>query len=172
MSKRHFITGNPQTSTLYMSDEEYALALDCKVLQCLDILATRDDGRVLLGKRTRQPQKDWWVFGGAMPRGYDPQTGVSMNFRRETSVQIEPERFQMVGWYSLLWELRAQQPQTNGCHTTTTVYSVALTEDEIALLTPDDEYSAIKWVWPQDVLDGDYHPALKTIIEDYTEKTK
>jgi ADP-ribose pyrophosphatase YjhB (NUDIX family) len=169
MNPIHFITGTPKAKPVHrLDDETYAQVLDSKVIQCIDILPSRANGDILLGYRTHEPQPDWWVFGGAMPVGFSPHEGATKNFDRETTVHIEPSRFTQVGWYSLLWDKRAQAPQDHGCHMSTTLFTAQLSENEIAELQPGSEYSQTKWVSPQSVIDDEnYHPALRQMVSDF-----
>ena len=58
----HFVTGEFTPHHKFLSDEEYAAALDSIVKACSDILIVRpSDRHFYLGRRNVEPQVGWWL---------------------------------------------------------------------------------------------------------------
>ena len=166
----HFVTGDFQPQKVFLPDREYGLALDALVKGCADVLLTRGEGvslRILLGKRKVEPQPDWWYIGGRSKPGETPEAAAARNVRRELKLDLPLERFEVVANYSFVWQFRQQPPAGNGTADISTVHRLALGDAEVAGAVFDEkEYAATKW-WPaEDVLSGDFHPALKQAIRD------
>lgn len=173
----HFETGNFKGKSRFLPDHEYARALDCLVKACCDILIiekgdTENSFKLLIGKRCVYPQKDYWYpTGGRMKPGESPtQAGIRI-IKRELSLDsITKERFELVGHYSYLWELREQEPQNNGTADISCVLCIALTKEEVEKMVPNkQEYEGHKWVNVNDFLKEEFHPALKQSVKDYVQ---
>jgi ADP-ribose pyrophosphatase YjhB (NUDIX family) len=51
-------------------------------------------GRVLLGRRAREPEQGKWdVLGGFVHEGEHPEVALRRELREETGLEVEPERF-------------------------------------------------------------------------------
>lgn len=159
----HFVTGDFTSHRKFLADKEYGDALDSIVKGCTDMLIVSADGaKLLLGKRLVHPQPDWWFVGGRMMPGDTPKSSCARLLRRELGLEVQPERLSFVCSASLAWAMREQAPQTNGTTDVQLVLSMQATQEEMAAIKLDEkEYSDSQWIAPQDVLAGDYHPALK-----------
>lgn len=145
----------------FVDDDAYAKALDSLVLACVDVVPTHQ-GKMLIGKRTRHPQADWWVMGGRMRTGESFGVSAERLLKSELGLDLAPARFAPLTFFATAWQLRAWPPETNGTHTVSLVMHIELTDDEAKSLKPNDEYSEIKWSEPADVAaDESYHPGLR-----------
>jgi len=163
----HFETGKFTSHFIFLPDEEYSRALDCLVKCCTDILLTDQTGRIFLGKRKVHPQPDWWFVGGRMRPGETPASSAVRNVRRELGITLSTDRLKSVGHYSFLWEMRNQPPMDHGTADISIVHTAVLTPEEAAIVKLDTaEYSSSQWILPEDLLAGDYHPALKQATRD------
>ena len=81
----------------------------------------------------------------------------------------EGGRFTGVGAYSYTWEMREQDPKTNGCADISVVMAIEVTKKEIDSFKFDSqEYEQHAWVEPQQIIqDGTKHPALRRSVADY-----
>lgn len=169
---RQFLTGQERQTTTWLPDSIYSQALDALVVVCADIMPLYQ-GRVLLGRRQWQPQADWWVFGGRMRKGELYQVAAARNTARELfsardESAIEPGRFQLIGVYNLIWDRRAQEPTDGGCHHVSMTMMIRLTRKEVAVISPNDEYSETKWIAPKAIIADaqSYHPCLVQMARD------
>lgn len=167
----HFVVGDFEKKSVFLPDREYGLALDALVKGCADVLITQEkEGalKVLLGCRCVEPQPDWWFVGGRTRPGDTPEEGASRNVKRETGLAVEPERFRVVGNYSFVWKMRQQAPATNGTADISTVLELRLRPDESIDLDrfAKSEYRGAGWKSWQEILKGDYNPALQQAVRD------
>ena len=168
-----FITGEFTPRHCFLPDDEYGRCLDTVVKACSDVLVTDASGsKVFLGQRKVEPQPDWWYIGGRSKPGETPEAAAARNVRRELKLDLPLERFEVVANYSFVWQFRQQPPAGNGTADISTVHRLALGDAEVAGAVFDEkEYAATKW-WPvEDVLSGDFHPALKQAIREYARPT-
>lgn len=164
--QRHFVTGSFASHASYLSDDLYSIVLDNIVVTCVDCVILHQ-GKMLLGKRTREPQPDWWVIGGRMLPGESFIDAAIRNSHRELSIELTAARFDYLGAYSFVWEKRAQPPVENGCHMVSVVMVVRISEEEVGEIQTNDEYNELRWVYPKSVVQSKlYHPALVQIAKD------
>lgn len=179
----HFETGKFKGNSDFVPDKEYSKALDCLVKGCSDILITRktkDDASseldIYIGKRCVEPQKDWWYpAGGRLRPGETPFLAGKRIIERELGIQIEENRFSLVGYYSYLWELRKQEPIQNGTADISCVLCLVLTDEEITKIKPNrTEYEDHKWLNSSVILDDKscFHPALKRSVRDLLKRNE
>ena len=145
-----------------LQDDVYGSVLDNIVLACVDIIFTHK-GKILLGKRTRHPQADWWLVGGRMRTGETMGASAHRLTKTELDIGVDPSRFTYLTTFAAAWNKRAFPPENNGTHTLSVVLTTSLTDSEVAGIVPNDEYSAIDWV-DAELLAKDtvnYHSALR-----------
>lgn len=169
---KHFVTGTfPFEKTVKrLPDDVYGQALDRFVISTLDLVVANPKGEIFLGKRAWEPAKNvFWIVGGARNRGESFEETAARNLKRELGVELEPSRFQKLGFYSLAFEKRRQAPEENGTHTDSHVYTVQLTDAEVAALKPNEEYLENMWILPEDIVKraDEFHPAIVQVCKDY-----
>ncbi len=164
---RQYLTGETHTKGGFVDDEIYASALDHLVLACVDAVVLFE-GRVLIGKRVVEPQPDWWIIGGRMRKGDLYQEAAVRNMKRELQVEFAPDRFNFLNAYNLLWDKRAQEPTTHGCHMLSITMYLQLTEEEHQQIRLNEEYGAHRWVEPNELISDPekYHPCLVQMARD------
>lgn len=144
----------------HLNEEAYSQALDSLVIACVDI-APVYEGKLLLGKRTRHPQADWFIFGGRMIAGERLKESARRLMRVEMNLTINAERIAYLTSFAAAWGKRAHEPENNGTHTVSFTMTVSLNDSELESLRLNDEYSDWKLVTLEDLLaDEYYHPAL------------
>ncbi|HTK11078.1 MAG TPA: NUDIX domain-containing protein [Ktedonobacteraceae bacterium] len=169
---KQYVTGKEIATGGLLPDAIYSQALDTLVIACVDILPVHGE-RILLGRRSWEPQQDWWCFGGRMRKGELYQIAAQRNALRELfcdteKIEIDPDRFTLIGIYNLLWDTRAQAPTENGCHMISITMMLPLTENEIPFLCPNEEYHDVQWALPDEITSRAdiYHPCLIQMIRD------
>eukprot|EP00038_Savillea_parva_P013267 m.209948 g.209948 ORF g.209948 m.209948 type:complete len:234 (+) comp24783_c0_seq1:55-756(+) len=164
-----FITGDFVPHWCFLPDDEYSRALDALVKACSDVLITTDSGaKVLLGKRNTEPQPDWWYFGGRVKPGLTPEQGAANNVKRELGLDRPVADYKVIANYSFVWKWRAQAPADHGTADISTIHNLELASaEEVANCRPDPkEYDDLRWFDSDDVLTGEFHPALKAAVRD------
>lgn len=162
----HFVTGKFISRTQRLTDIEYAAALDSLVIACVDCVLTCKN-EILIGRRMREPQADWWVIGGRMQPGETFAESAARHCRRELSLTIAPDRFRYLNTVSQVWGRRAQPPQENGCHTVAITMTAEVTPTERAAIKPNDEYRTVWWLPLRDVAtEKSFHQSLRQCAKD------
>lgn len=171
----HFVTGRFRSRARFLEEQDYSMVLDNVVIGCVDIVVI-NSGEMLLGKRTCEPQPDWWIIGGRMMPGEKPEESASRNIKRELGLNIKPSRLSYLGTYSFVWSTRAQKPKHHGGHCVSITMVLVLKEGEAERINPNEEYGPIRWLNPRAVIrKRDFHPAVRKYARDlltYLEQTK
>jgi ADP-ribose pyrophosphatase YjhB (NUDIX family) len=163
-----YVTGTAQKSGTFLSDSTYSEALDALVICCADA-AVLHQGLWLIAKRAWEPQSDWWVIGGRMRKAELIEQAVQRNIRRELHLDIPEDRLRsIIGYYNQIWDTRAQEPTTNGCHVFSITTAVQLTDEEKGHLQLNEEYTDSRWVDPSYVRENadQFHPCLVQVARD------
>lgn len=163
-----FVTGDFVPHHKFLQDEEYGRALDALVKAVSDILVTSaDNSQVYLGCRTVEPQPHWWFIGGRAKPGETTQQAAARNVQRELGLQLPTSRFEVIANYSLVWQMRTQAPAENGTADISTLHRLVLSPKEAEGVKLDEkEYRDARWWSCDEVLTGDFHPALKQAVRD------
>lgn len=166
-----YVTGTQPKPGTFMSDAAYAEALDSLVICCADAVILHR-GQWLIAKRAWEPLPDWWVIGGRMRKAELIEQALRRNVRRELQLDLPEERLRsIIGYYSMIWDTRAQEPTTNGCHLLSITTAVYLTDEEKARIQLNEEYVDSQWVAPQHVIENasQFHPYLVQIARDVSD---
>lgn len=170
---RHFVTGSFVSHAGFLGETEYAAVLDSIVIACVDIILVNITGEMLLGKRTTEPQPDYWIIGGRMKPGESLEEAAARNLKRELGIELGTDRFTYLTTLSLVWARRAQEPKDNGSHTISVTMVANVSDGEIAGIRPNEEYSELLWIRPATVRYGTgFHPALVQYAEELLARTK
>lgn len=163
-----YVTGEKQSIGTFLPDSIYSAALDALVICCADA-AILHQGLWLIAKRAWEPHPDWWVIGGRMRKGELIERALQRNIRRELRLDLPEDRLRtIIGYYSQIWETRAWEPTTNGCHVFSITTAVHLTAEEKASIHLNEEYVDAQWVNPVEVKENaeQFHPCLVQIARD------
>ena len=167
MIQRHFVTGPFTSHAFWMTEEDYSKGLDNFVTTCVDFIVLNPKKEMLLGKRAREPQPDWWIGGGKMTPGETFEEAAARNVKRELGLDIDGSRFSFLpSNYSLVWSRREQAPKENGVHNVSLTAVLQVTDSEVAAIKPNDEYGVLQWIKPENIEDPPFHPALKCYADD------
>lgn len=163
----HFVTGDFKSHAGFLSDEDYAKVLDNIVITCADCLVINKN-KILLGKRTYEPQPDWWIIGGRMRPGESFETAAARNTKREIGLDIKPSRFRYFSAYSSVWARRAQAPQDHGSHTISIIMILEISNTEAEAIKLGEGFEKIQWIKPKDIIARakEFHPELVSYARD------
>jgi len=168
---QHFLEKGFTSRASWLSDAEYAQVLDNFVIAAVDIVVINEKQEMLLGKRTRFPQKDWWVMGGRMKPGESFEETASRVVDQELGIAVGAERFRYLCTYSVVWAKRDQHPRENGVHTIVATMLLLLTRSEVSKikLIPQ-EYEEFRWKKykriASDTNFSSFHPILVGIAQE------
>ncbi|TSC79454.1 MAG: hypothetical protein G01um101429_441 [Parcubacteria group bacterium Gr01-1014_29] len=127
-------------------DVGYSHALDMFVIVCVDaVLVNREHKTIYLARRRAKPMQGWWVVGGRMRAGEKEQDAIRRKFLQETSVDVDPARFEFLRMNRYFWKDRQQEPQENGNDSLAYTFAIELTKQELRQVSENlerNEYEA------------------------------
>ena len=105
-------------------------------------------------------------MGGRIFPGETPIQSCQRLLRRELGLDIASERFVAVCAQAFAFGMREQEPKHHGTTDAQFCYKVQLlNEDEVKKVVLDEnEYSESEWKLPSEIIEGNYHPALKYAV--------
>jgi ADP-ribose pyrophosphatase YjhB (NUDIX family) len=167
MEISEYIESSYKSHAAFIDSSTYSRILDNIVVACVDLIVIHNDN-VLLGKRSRHHQKDWWIMGGRMVAGETFTDSAKRIADHELGISnINADRFELKSAFSAAWEMRAFPPEQNGTHTLSVVLTLKIDDDEKNNLSTNDEYVAIQWRKVSEAAaDESYHPALRGCLAD------
>lgn len=165
--KRYTEAGTKLFKAVLLSDELYAQAIDAFIVVCTDFVPVNRTKKVIyLAKRSVQPARGVWRFGGRQRTGEGIQESCVRLAKRELDLTIAPERFVYLLANEDVWAVRKHEPTDNPFHGFDHVFSIELSEEEIkhaaAHLDPK-EYDAEFGIQAYDrerLLKEEVHPQL------------
>jgi len=163
-----FMTGDFQPQDAWLSDTDYAKALDSVVITCVDIIILCNSGMVL-GKRIINPWPGYWIIGGRMIPGETFEEAASRNTKRELGLDIDPSRFSYFGTYNFIWAKRQQKPKGHGSQNVAITMLLKISEEEWKNIKFDrKEYSSVERFLPESIRKAkdDVHPAIRRYAEE------
>lgn len=118
-----------------------------------------------------EPQPDWWFIGGRAKPGDSTREAAARNIKRELGLDLPVDRFYVISNFSMVWQYRQQEPKENGTADISTVHCLELTkEEEESVVLDPKEYTSSKYFRLDEVLSGEFHPALKQAVKDLKKK--
>lgn len=105
-------------------------------------------------------------MGGRIFPGETPIQSCQRLLRRELGLEIGSERFVAVCAQAFAFEMREQEPKNHGTTDAQFCYKVQLLNDEEVkkVVLDENEYSESEWKLPSEIIEGNYHPALKFAV--------
>jgi hypothetical protein len=107
-----------------------------------------------------------WFMGGRIFPGETPIQSCQRLLRRELKLDISSDRFVAVCAQAFAFGMREQEPKEHGTTDAQFCYKVQLlNDDEVQKVVLDEsEYSESEWKLPSEIIEGNYHPALKFAV--------
>jgi hypothetical protein len=91
--------------------------------------------------------------------------------KRELGLDLGVDRFFVISNFSMVWQFRQQEPKDNGTADISTVHCLQLSKEEEKMVKLDPkEYTQSKYFRLDEVLSGEFHPALKQAVRDLKKK--
>jgi ADP-ribose pyrophosphatase YjhB (NUDIX family) len=168
---RSYLTGEVRPEPRFIPDEQYGEMIAQLPRPSADCLVISPDGRILLGDRVSHPWPTWWIIGGRQQIGEGFAEAAQRNIKRELRLDLSQDRFEdQLKAYSLIWPTRqiGDKVEEIPCHDISVVMVLPLTLEEIdSINAPDGEFDQLRWLSPEEILHGDYHPSIQQMIRDY-----
>jgi len=149
----------------WFTDAEYSKILDNLVIVCVDTLVVDLNGNVLLGKRTKLPIKDWWIFGGRMQASETYEDASVRGIERELKIKVQSKP-EFIGYYDLTWSERHEQPNNKGSHVLLAAMIYQVSEDQKLCIKEVPDHEEVRWFSDKQLAQQEINPILKKIIDD------
>lgn len=118
----------------FLDDKEYTDALEAFVLVCTDCVFIHKKRRTFyLARRKSKPMSDWWFIGGRSYAGEEELASMRRCLKRETGLDINPDRFEFLTMKRYFFKDRQQAPQDKGCDSLCYIFAVFATDEEITI---------------------------------------
>lgn len=118
---------------VYMSEGALSELYSARPVTSSDVIfyqkATKS---VFLTTRTFTPGEGLWVIGGGRLAGETATETIVRKVHDETGLAISPQRFQLLGIIEYIWPRRHQAPTNAGRHDINYVFSLEVTDEELA----------------------------------------
>jgi colanic acid biosynthesis protein WcaH len=127
-------------TTRWIPDHMYRMMIEYLPILCVDIIIkNNEDGEYLLVKRANEPLAgEWWVVGGRLHRGEDPNEGVHRISLEEVGIKCFNEH--PIGYYT---EVFYNNPWNVPLHTVSIVFSAEVGSTQVDFIKTDDQ--SLEW---------------------------
>lgn len=110
----------------------------------VDLILKRDDGRVMLGRRTNRPaQGFWFVPGGRILKGERMADALVRIVRRELGEAVPVAGWRGAGVYEHLYDDNFAGVEGVGTHYVVLPHCLDVAADVV--FAPDDQHDALRW---------------------------
>jgi ADP-ribose pyrophosphatase YjhB (NUDIX family) len=151
-----------------LSEENFAVAMESFTIVGTDVLfVNRARKTIFLAHRIALPLQGFWMIGGRMFAGEPEFDSMRRIVKRETSLELPIDRFELVTFNRYLWATRAQEPHDKGSDNLCYTFIAELSPEEIAIAShhlDPDEYDAAAGLTEFDAARleaSDVHQAIK-----------
>jgi hypothetical protein len=117
---------------VYLSEEDYAKAIESFVILSADILPVNLERRTIyLAKRCVEPMPNWWVFGGRILKGESFEEAAIRHLEHDAQLVIATNRLHLLNLPNrYFWARRKQEPQEVGSDNLSFTFTFEITEKE------------------------------------------
>lgn len=125
-------------------------------IPCVDIVI-KQNGKILMGKRTNKPVKGfWWFPGGRINKGETLEEAAIRKIKQEIGIDVK--KVKQLGVEETIFKNDGPFGWTT--HTINIVFLVEFKKDEKIIL--DEQHSEFKWFLK---IEKDFHSYLKKFIK-------
>jgi len=150
-----------------LSDDIYRAAMESLIIVVADVLfIDRTNKTIYLATRKAKPIQSEWLIGGRLFASEHAVEGLRRIVKRETSLDLAPERLTFLGMNRYLCPDRQQHPQDKGSDSLSFTYIAELSQEERATAAGNlhpDEYIAdigLEEFDMKKLTERNVHPAL------------
>ena len=153
-------------SSAFLSSADFSTVIRSTPLVSIDLVLTRPDGAVLVGRRQNEPAKAFWfVPGGRIRKDERLDAAFERLLRAETGLDGQRAQARLLGVYEHLYDTNALGDAGFGTHYVVLGYHMTVPAD--AVLTADDQHAEFRWRQPADLLaDPMVHANTKAYLPD------
>ena len=130
---------------------------------CIEVVVEREDGAVLLARRTNEPARGEWFWPGSrLYKGESLDDAARRVGREELGLELAVG--DQLGVYEHRWETSAPGPSR---HTVNVVFRARAEGDDLSAadVTLDGQHDAVRFVQPGEV-DDSYHGYVQRYVTD------
>jgi ADP-ribose pyrophosphatase YjhB (NUDIX family) len=118
----------------FLNEQVYAEAMESMIVVTVDVVfIDRTNKKIFLATRKAKPMAELWVIGGRLLASEKEKAGMVRVIKRETSLDITPERLQFLCMNRYINPDRKQAPQDKGSDSLSYTFALELTVEEIAI---------------------------------------
>jgi colanic acid biosynthesis protein WcaH len=135
----------------WLAPQEFAEVIRLTPLVAIDLIVRSRDGRVLVGRRTNEPARDWFfVPGSRISKNERLAAAFERITREELGTRLPLERGRLLGVYEHLYPTNRFERPGFGTHYIVLAHELDLTLDPNAL--PKDQHAEYLWLRPEEIL--------------------
>jgi colanic acid biosynthesis protein WcaH len=139
-------------------EKEYQNIVEKMPFCCVDLIVCLNNKVLLIKRRNKPAQNEFWVPGGRILKRETLQQAVHRKAEQELGVKIKIER--KLGCYETMFDDGVFDDLKTGTHTINVVYLVTPLSSEFSL---DKTSSEFKWI---DKINNSSSPYIKQILKD------
>jgi len=137
-----------------MQAEQFLHIIDQTPLVSIDIILKRQDGKILVGKRTNKPaQHFWFVPGGRIRKNETLQNALTRIATTELGFDIALNDTKLLGAFDHIYEDNFHGKADISTHYVALGHEVHLKDDQ--KLATDDQHSDVEWLSIEELLQRD-----------------
>jgi colanic acid biosynthesis protein WcaH len=145
----------------FLSAADFATVIRSTPLVSIDLILTRPDQTILVGRRQNEPAKGcWFVPGGRIRKDERLDAAFHRLLKTETGLDGDRAAARLLGFYEHLYDTNALGDASFGTHYVVLGYRLDVPAD--AAITADTQHAEFQWRRPEDLLsDPDVHANTK-----------
>lgn len=144
-----------------LTEEELRDVIKRVPLAAIDLIISRNDGKVLLGLRRNEPAKNWWfIQGGRIAKNETLDAAFARIYREEVGSTAIKEKYR-AGIFEHIYTTNRFGDPGFGTHYVVVAYHIRVDDIPLEKL-PRDQHSDYKWSTPDELMkDTTVHKTTK-----------
>jgi colanic acid biosynthesis protein WcaH len=158
-----------EETVMTLGERDFLEVIERTPLVSIDLVVRDEAGRVLLGRRTREPAKNtWFVPGGRIRKNETLDAAFLRITAAELGVPLARSQASLLGVYTHLYETNFADMPGIGTHYVVLAY--ALSAAEVPQSLPDEQHSAYCWLSAAEALrHPEVHPHVLPYFQAFSE---
>ena len=148
-----------------IDDKQFLKIIDATPLVSIDLVLEDPQGKILLGKRTNRPAKDYWfVPGGRIQKNEKLADAIKRISLAELGTELTLSDGQLLGAFDHIYDDNFSGIDGINTHYVVLAYKIKLNDD--FEIVPDEQHSEMKW-WSKEGLlsNSEVHQNTKAYFE-------
>jgi colanic acid biosynthesis protein WcaH len=154
-----------EETVMTLGERDFLEVIERTPLVSIDLVVRDEAGRVLLGRRTREPAKStWFVPGGRIRKNETLDAAFLRITAAELGAPLARSQARLLGAYTHLYETNFAEAPGIGTHYVVLAYTLSAAEAPQSL--PEEQHSAYCWLGVAEAL---HHPEVHPHVLPYFE---